>query len=261
MSDLAKVLDILKSWIGYSEGNGKHKIIIDIYNKHKPLPRGYKVKYSDEWCDTTISAAFIKAGLYGLIGAECSCQKHIEIFKSKNIWIEDGSITPKIGDIILFNWDCKKQPNNGNADHIGFVEKVKDGYITTIEGNKNNSVSRRKIKVGEGVIRGYARPKYKNTPAKPEKPTKPTKKKSEVEIAIECLKGKHGNGEDRKKFISSIGYDYKKIQRIINELVEKDYFKVVEDVKIGKYGNGNVRKEKLEKKGYDYDIVQGLINR
>ena len=63
------VLNVMRSWTGYSEANGKHKEIIDLYNSVKPLPRGYAVQYNDEWCDTTVSAAAIKAGCSELIGA------------------------------------------------------------------------------------------------------------------------------------------------------------------------------------------------
>ena len=38
----------MRSWIGYSEANGKFKQIIDLYNSHKPLARGYAVKYTDD---------------------------------------------------------------------------------------------------------------------------------------------------------------------------------------------------------------------
>lgn len=92
-------LNVWRSWIGFSEANGKHKQIIDLYNSHKPLARGYAVKYTDEWCDTTVSAAAIKAGLVDLIGTECGCEEHVKIFKAKGIWIEDGTITPKPGYI------------------------------------------------------------------------------------------------------------------------------------------------------------------
>lgn len=154
------VLNVMRSWIGFSEANGKHKQIIDIYNGHKPLARGYAVKYTDEWCDTTVSAAAIKAGAVDLIGTECGCEEHVKIFKSKGIWIEDGTITPQPGDVIVFNWDDNTQPNDGYSDHIGYVESVSGRTITTIEGNKGEAVGRRTIAVGNGNIRGYARPKY-----------------------------------------------------------------------------------------------------
>ena len=41
------VVSIMQGWIGWSEANGKHKKIIDLYNTQKPLQRGYKVKYTD----------------------------------------------------------------------------------------------------------------------------------------------------------------------------------------------------------------------
>lgn len=154
------VLNVMRSWLGYSEANGKYKQIIDLYNSHKPLARGYAVQYDDEWCDTTVSAAAIKAGAVDLIGTECGCEQHVKIFKNKGIWIEDGTITPKPGDIILYNWDDGTQPNDGYSDHIGYVESVSGNTITCIEGNKGEAVARRTLKVGNGNIRGYARPKY-----------------------------------------------------------------------------------------------------
>ena len=52
------------------------KLIIDLYNSHKPLARGYAVGYNDSYCDTTVSAAFIKAGAVDLIGGtECGVEE------------------------------------------------------------------------------------------------------------------------------------------------------------------------------------------
>ena len=127
------VLNVMRSWLGYNEVNGKFRQIIDLYNSVKPLPRGYAVQYHDEWCDTTVSAAGIKAGCSDLSGRECGCEQHVKIFQSMGIWIEDGTIVPKPGDIILYNWDQSYQPNNGYSDHIGFVESVSNGQITCIE--------------------------------------------------------------------------------------------------------------------------------
>ncbi len=155
-----EILDIARSYIGCKESDGSHKKIIDLYNSHKPLARGYVVRYSDAWCDTFVSSVAIKAGAVGIIGTECGCEEHIRIFKNKGIWIEDGRITPQLGDIIMYNWEDNTQPNDGYSDHIGFVEKVSGGIITVIEGNYKNAVGRRTISVGHGNIRGYARPKY-----------------------------------------------------------------------------------------------------
>ena len=157
----AAMLSVMKSWVGYSEANGKHKGIIDIYNAYGDLPVGYKVKYRDAWCDTCVSAAAIRSGNEGTIGRECGVQRHVQIFKDKGIWSEDGTITPKPGDIIVYAWGRSRQPNNASGSHIGVVEKVSDGKITAIEGNYSDKVKRRTMKVGWGYIRGFARPKYR----------------------------------------------------------------------------------------------------
>ena len=198
------VLNVMREWLGFNESNGRFKEIIDLYNSVKPLPRGYAVKYSDEWCDTCVSAAAVKAGCEELIGRECGVEKHIEIFKQKGIWIEDGTITPKPGYVIAYNWDKSTQPNDGNADHIGYVESVSGSNITVIEGNKGEAVARRVIPVGWGYIRGYAAPKYD---AATVTPVPSTAKKSVEEVAKEVMAGKWGNGEERKNRLKAAGYD------------------------------------------------------
>ena len=153
-------LDVWRKWIGYSEKNGKYREIIDLYNSRKPLPRGYRVGYGDAWCDVTVSAAAVRAGMEDLTGRECSCEEHIRIFKEKGIWTEDGSILPEPGYLIVYNWNDGNQPNDGAADHIGVVEEVRGRTICCIEGNYRDSVARREIPVGWGYIRGYAMPDY-----------------------------------------------------------------------------------------------------
>ena len=58
------IVDAAKSYLGFSEASGKHRRIIDIYNEQgkQPLPRGYRVTYSDAWCATFISAIAIQCG-------------------------------------------------------------------------------------------------------------------------------------------------------------------------------------------------------
>lgn len=252
-------VSVMQGWVGYSEANGKYKQIIDLYNSHKPLARGYKLKYTDEWCDGTISAAAIKAGAVDIIGTEVGCEEHVKIFKRLGIWIEDGRITPKKGDIILFNWDDNTQPNNGYSDHIGVVEKVSGNTITTIEGNKSQAVGRRTLKVGAGNIRGYARPKYKA-----ESSGGTTTNLSAV--ARDVIAGKYGNGDARKKALEAKGYNYNAVQAEVNRLLKGtassyDVTKIARDVIAGKYGNGEARKKALEAKGYDYNRVQAEVNR
>ena len=264
------LLNVARGWLGCSESNGTHRQIIDLYNSVKPLPRGYAVKYSDEWCDTFVSACGIKAGCTDLIGRECGCEQHVNIFKQMGIWIEDGTITPKAGDIILYNWDTSVQPNNGYSDHIGIVESVSGYTITVIEGNMNEKVGRRNIRIGHGNIRGYARPRYSasssgNVPVQPQKPAQ----KDITTIAKEVIAGKWGNGDDRKNRLESAGYDFNAVQAEVNRILSgaptkpalKPLSEIAREVIAGKWGNGTDRKQRLESAGYNYDSVQAEVNR
>lgn len=161
MNQREEIVKVMKSWIGKKEADGTHKEIIDIYNAHKPLARGYKVKYTDSWCAATVSAAAIKCGLTDIIPTECSCQKMIELLKKMGSWVEDDGYTPQGGDIIFYDWgDSGKGDNTGGSDHVGIVEKCKEGKISVIEGNKSDAVGRRTINVNGKYIRGFGVPKY-----------------------------------------------------------------------------------------------------
>jgi len=157
----AKVVSIAQSYLGCKESNGSHKKIIDLYNSHKPLARGYKVKYTDAWCSTFASAVAIAAGLTDIIPTECGCEKHIQLFKAMGIWEENDAHVPSPGDYVFYDWDDNgKGDCTGAADHVGIVEKVSGRSITVIEGNMSNAVGRRTLKVNGRYIRGYGIPQY-----------------------------------------------------------------------------------------------------
>ena len=158
-----RVLRAAASLVGVRGGTAAHQQLVNDYNSVKPLPVGYAVKTTDDWCDIFVTTVFQREGLSGLIGRECGVERHIQIFKRLGIWNEDGASTPKAGDIITFNWDQYSQPNDGFADHIGIVERVENGLIHTIEGNSGvvGTVKRNVYRIGHGNIRGFATPRYK----------------------------------------------------------------------------------------------------
>ena len=176
----AKVVSIAQSYIGCKESDGSHKKIIDLYNSHKPLARGYAVKYTDAWCSTFASAVAIAAGLTGIIPTECGCEKHIALFKALGSWQENDAYVPAPGDYIFYDWnDSGVGDCTGAADHVGIVEKVSGQTITVIEGNYSNAVKRRTLAVNGRYIRGYGVPKYGSgtasaAPAAPAQTAKPT---------------------------------------------------------------------------------------
>ena len=156
-----RVLAAAAAMVGVRGGSAEHHRLVNDYNSVRPLPVGYAVKNSDDWCDIFTTVIFQREGLSDLIGRECGVERHIHIFKRLGIWNEDGNSTPKAGDIITFNWDQNSQQNDGWADHIGIVEKVENGIIHTIEGNSNDEVKRNTYRIGHGNIRGFASPRYR----------------------------------------------------------------------------------------------------
>ena len=159
-----KVVKIAVSYLGCKEADGSHRKIIDLYNSHKPLARGYAVKYTDAWCSTFASAVAIAAGLTDIIPTECGCEKHIALFKKLGAWVENDAYVPKPGDYIFYDWqdgtNYATTDNTGAADHVGIVTEVNGSTITVIEGNMSDAVGYRHIAVNGRYIRGYGVPKY-----------------------------------------------------------------------------------------------------
>lgn len=254
----SKVVKQAQAWIGKKESDGSFKEIIDVYNSHKPLARGYKVKYTDEWCSTFVSAVSIKLGYTDIIPTECGCEKHTKLFKNIGAWIENENRTPKPGDVIFYDWDDNGVGDDkGNADHVGIVEKVSGTTITVIEGNYNSSVARRNIKVNARYIRGYGVPKYDK---EPEETTKTI-----TELANEVIAGKYGTGEARKKALGSL---YDEVQAEVNRILagkkttsKKSNKEIAQEVINGAWGNGEKRKKLLTEAGYDYNAVQKEVNK
>lgn len=160
-TNLNRVLDIARSYLGVETGSREHKKIVDVYNSVDPKPVGYTANYQDDWCDIFVTTVYQQAGLSDLIGRECGVQRHIGIMEKKGIW--KGRTQPKVGDIVTFDWD-----GGGWADHIGIVESVNNGVITTIEGNSSlyagstakTKVNRKTYDWNSKYIKGYARPAY-----------------------------------------------------------------------------------------------------
>ena len=167
-------------YVGVKEGTAQHHAIIDRYNAHKPLARGYAVKYTDAWCATFGSEIAIEAGYTDIIPTECGCEAQIKLWQKMGRWCENDAKVPEPGDYIYYDCDdngvgdCK-----GNSDHVGIVEKCDGKTIVVVEGNKNNAVERRTLQVNGRYIRGYGVPDFAKKatstqePAKPATPAKP----------------------------------------------------------------------------------------
>ena len=117
---------------------------------------GFRIRV--EWCACFVSWCADQCGYIDT----CVCPKFagcgngVQWFKDRGQWI-DGSAEPVPGMIIFFDWDNKggSGPQDGEADHVGIVECVRDGAVYTIEGNSNDFCCRNSYAVGSRQILGY----------------------------------------------------------------------------------------------------------
>lgn len=179
----SKVCAQALTWKGRKEADGSHREIIDLYNTIRPLPRGYRLQYSDAWCAGFVSAVAQACGLTDYLYPECGCDRMIELYKQHGRWMEDDGYLPEPGDPIFYDWqDSGQGDNRGSADHVGLVVDVQGDLITICEGNLSDAVGIRTLFRDNRYIRGYGLPDYAsmaneeedgedtNVPATPEKP-------------------------------------------------------------------------------------------
>lgn len=157
-----KVADTINAWVGATKGSAKHLDILEVYNNYRPLARGYKVQVKDAYCATTVSAAYIRAGIAKYTGTECGVEKYTLVAKKLGIWVENDAHTPKIGDACVYDWqdngvgDC-----TGAGDHIGIVTKVSAGSFVVTEGNMSGGkVGKRTMAINGRYIRGFICPDF-----------------------------------------------------------------------------------------------------
>lgn len=163
------------SYLGAQKGGSLHADIIKTYNSIKPLPVGYAMKPTDNWCAAYGSAIAAKENNLDLVPAECSCPRQVKLWQEKGRWMETDSYTPKAGDYIYYDWDDNGSGDNkGNPDHVGIVTCVSDGTITVIEGNAGSpsQVKYRYIALNGRYIRGFGLPNYASKATKTSTPEK-----------------------------------------------------------------------------------------
>lgn len=193
--------EMAKTYIGTKQGDRRHKEIIDYYNEYiRPLPRNYRMKYSDSWCACFVSVIQAKTGIKNPL-YECSCRIMLQNAKKAKQTVTD----PKINDIVFYDWK-----DDSTIDHTGIICDIKGDTLYVVEGNYSRSVKIRTISKKDKQIECFARV----TPLSEIKPT--DKKEDLVKIAKDVIKGKYGVGQAR---ITALGENYKAVQSIVNQLL------------------------------------------
>ena len=245
-----KVVDTALSYLGCKESDGTHKKIIDLYNTYTPLPRGYRLSYSDFWCAATISAWAIQCGLTDIMPVECSCSSLITLYKNIKRWQEDETnFVPQIGDLVIYDWDDKKDyattDNKGAPEHIGLVVEVTGKKFKVIEGNYNKEVKYRTMEVNGRYIRGFCLPDFasKATVEEPVVVPQPAEKEPEPKYSfgrtyrtqVDELSVRTGAGTNyRRKAFSELTTNAKKHAYGSGHLVKGTAVTCLATAKVGK---------------------------
>lgn len=150
-----KLLAWLNAQVGYTEGANN-------WNKYAEDPRVRQLlgwyAQSNPWCMTFVGAAFVECfGLADGAAMLCTapgagtalCKAQADMFKAAGRW----SVEPQEGDVIFYIVD-------GDINHVGIVERVEEGYVTAIEGNSSDRVSRNRYRLNYPAIVGYGRPRW-----------------------------------------------------------------------------------------------------
>ena len=112
-----------------------------------------------EWCACFVSWCFNECGYLdtGTAPKFAGCVGGVEWFRSRGQWA-DNTVEPAPGMIVFFDWNDPNGasgPQDGEADHVGIVEKCENGIIYTIEGNSGDSCRQNQYPVGYYEILGY----------------------------------------------------------------------------------------------------------
>ena len=112
-----------------------------------------------EWCACFVSWCFNECGYLdtGTAPKFAGCVGGVEWFRSRGQWA-DNTVEPSPGMIVFFDWNDPNGasgPQDGEADHVGIVEKCENGIVYTIEGNSGDACRQNQYPVGYYEILGY----------------------------------------------------------------------------------------------------------
>lgn len=112
-----------------------------------------------EWCACFVSWCADQCGYLesGIVPKFSLCSDGVDWFSGNGQW-QGKDYEPKAGDIIFFDWSNNGQ--DGDADHVGIVEKCESGVVYTVEGNSGDACRQNSYPVGYYEILGYGCPSY-----------------------------------------------------------------------------------------------------
>lgn len=143
------VITVASSQLGYAESTRNYIVLED--GSQKGYSR-YGAWYGDpygDWCAMFVSFCLHYAQVEDF-PLDANCVHWIQELKKLECYAPAEEYTPRPGDLIFFDWD-----EDGQSDHVGLVEELKDDTLITIEGNASNRVARVKYEKDAPEILGY----------------------------------------------------------------------------------------------------------
>ena len=141
-----QILDLARRQIGTYAASVKRC-------KYNTWYYGYEVSGSGyDWCAVFVSWLFGQVGGLSLIGGKnANCGYLAKQFESMGRLIKPSSPEKglslsqlKAGDVVFFHWSSERStllPGTYVSDHVGIIESVGSGCVTTIEGNTGGSAN------------------------------------------------------------------------------------------------------------------------
>ena len=186
------LIQIARDWIGYEEGDNNWNIFADVLDKC-----GYfspQTKQNIAWCTIFCDFCALQAAtpqdraniekkwdaMYFLYQTTPNYSARVKEFAQ--YFKDNGAFKtsdPKPGDMIIFN----------NYSHVGIIEDVDNGIITTIEGNAGNMVQRKWYDVDNSSITGYCSPRYDGFEAPSGNTTKEETRTYKADVKIKYVDG------------------------------------------------------------------------
>lgn len=147
MNERQKIIDIAKSYIGYTEGRNNANMFSSYFGVDC-VP----------WCAYFVSYCAEKAGIK-VIPRSGYVPDIYDWYVKRKRYKAKGKYQPKTGDLIIF----------GTNSHIGLVWYANSSYVYTIEGNttyQGNSANgegcyKKVHALNEDWVKGYCLPNYK----------------------------------------------------------------------------------------------------
>lgn len=137
------------------------------------------------------------------------------------------------GDEVFFYKSGSNEPG-----HVGRLVDWDSKYIYTVEGSttydgKSNCLGKKSYPFKSSRIYGFGRPdwyKYQRADAPAPAPDpKPSNNSgytdAEIKAAYDCIEGYYGNGKTRANNLQQAGFDYYRVQGLVNKILKGEFKK------------------------------------